>query len=61
MPKSNLEYWHDKIKSNIKRDAKVNKELRDKGWTVVRIWEHNLKKHYKRSINTILKAIGNEP
>ena len=58
MPKSNRVYWREKIKRNKKRDRTVTSELRSLGWTVVRVWEHNLKKHYKRSINKILKVIG---
>ena len=56
MPKSNLEYWQKKIRRNKRRDAAVTQELRSKGWTVLRVWEHNLKLHYKRSINKILKT-----
>lgn len=58
LPKSNLGYWQEKIGRNKRRDAAVNKELRAKGWHVLRIWEHSIKKHYSRSVNRILKAIG---
>ena len=57
MPKSNFEYWQKKIRRNKRRDAAVTQELRSKGWTVLRVWEHNLKLHYKRSINKILKTV----
>jgi len=57
MPKSNIEYWSQKISRNKARDRKVNNELREQGWTVIRIWEHNIKKHYNRSINKIINAI----
>lgn len=42
-PKSNQEYWEPKIKRNKKRDREVNKHYKDKGWEVIRIWEHDLK------------------
>lgn len=58
MPKSNAGYWKRKIEGNKRRDIKVTKELRSSGWVVVRVWEHNLRKHYKRSINKIFKVIG---
>lgn len=45
MPKSNKKYWIEKISRNIKRDRKVKKHYLDKGWKVVRIWEHDLKNH----------------
>lgn len=43
MPASNRDYWERKIGRNRERDKKVNRELRRSGWTVVRIWEHELK------------------
>ena len=43
-PKSNIEYWLPKIERNKKRDREVNVELRSRGWTVLRFWEHSLKR-----------------
>lgn len=43
MPKNNHEFWQKKLKSNQDRDIRVNEELRRRGWTVIRIWEHELK------------------
>lgn len=45
IPKSNIEFWNNKITTNKKRDRRVNVELKGKGWNVVRIWEHQLKKN----------------
>lgn len=36
-------YWRDKIERNRARDRKRNLELREMGWKVVRVWEHELK------------------
>jgi len=44
LPSSNFEYWSNKINSNLIRDKKVNKELKLRGWKVVRIWEHEINK-----------------
>lgn len=43
MPKSNLAYWQGKIETNRKRDRRQTKQLEEKGWRVLRIWEHELK------------------
>jgi DNA mismatch endonuclease (patch repair protein) len=43
MPASNRDYWERKIGRNAERDRSVNRELRRQGWTVVRIWEHEIK------------------
>lgn len=58
IPKSNKEYWVAKINQNKKRDYKVTKELRGKNWTVVRLWEHELKHNkYKRKMNQIKNIV----
>lgn len=43
-PKSNIDYWLPKIERNKRRDNAVNTELKRRGWTVVRFWEHSLKR-----------------
>lgn len=42
-PKDNKDYWQQKIFRNKKRDRTVNKTLAASGWTVIRIWECQLK------------------
>lgn len=42
-PKSNVDFWERKIARNIRHDREVSKKLRDNGWKVIRIWEHELK------------------
>jgi DNA (cytosine-5)-methyltransferase 1 len=43
--KSNKEFWHKKIESNIKRDNEVNERLRQEGWIVLRFWGDEIKKN----------------
>ncbi len=43
-PKTNAAFWRRKIARNKQRDRQFNRLLRAKGWTVVRIWEHSLRK-----------------
>jgi DNA mismatch endonuclease (patch repair protein) len=40
MPKANAEWWERKLKRNQERDAETDRRLREEGWEVVRIWEH---------------------
>lgn len=42
-PKDNEDYWQQKISRNKIRDKIVSKTLKSKGWTVIRIWECQLK------------------
>lgn len=44
MPKSNTEYWKNKIASNIKRDQTNLELLKAQGWNIIIVWECQLKK-----------------
>jgi DNA mismatch endonuclease (patch repair protein) len=39
-PKANAEWWEQKLKRNQERDTATDRTLREHGWKVVRIWEH---------------------
>ncbi|MBW9267608.1 MAG: very short patch repair endonuclease [Candidatus Thiodiazotropha sp. (ex. Lucinisca nassula)] len=39
-PKANAKFWREKIETNIKRDFDTDKRLVEKGWKVIRVWEH---------------------
>ena len=39
-PKSNTEYWDAKLERNALRDKEVNTALKERGWKVLRFWEH---------------------
>ena len=42
MPKTNAAWWTEKIAANMARDRRQTELLREEGWQVVRIWEHDL-------------------
>lgn len=39
-PKKNAAFWREKIHANMARDARIDAELASRGWTVMRVWEH---------------------
>lgn len=43
MPKSRLEFWKPKLEGNRARDTRWSTELTDAGWTVMTVWECQLK------------------
>lgn len=43
LPKSNVDFWKDKIERNIERDREAMQALLDSGWTVIRVWECELR------------------
>lgn len=42
-PKSNTEYWVEKIRRNTERDARHWSELKSLGWDALVVWECELK------------------
>jgi len=56
--KSNHDYWIPKIEGNMHRDEKVNELLRNAGWTVIRFWEHDIKKSLPACVEKVLAAIN---
>ena len=44
-PETRKEFWMKKIQSNVERDDKVNLQLKSDGWTVMRFWEHDVRKN----------------
>jgi DNA mismatch endonuclease, patch repair protein len=57
MPKSNKEYWEKKLKRNKNRDIEVNSIYKEKGWNILRIWEHELKENFIQVMNQITEFI----
>lgn len=47
------EFWQKKIRRNIERDRRVDAELKAAGWTVVRVWESDI----KRNVDSVIKKI----
>jgi len=41
-PATNRVFWQRKLKRNQRRDRIVDRALREAGWTVIRIWQHEL-------------------
>lgn len=60
IPKSNKKYWSEKILKNKKRDKLKEKILKESGWDVITIWEHDIlvkcsKEKTKESLRNITK------
>jgi DNA mismatch endonuclease, patch repair protein len=64
-PKSNVAYWSAKLRRNRTRDRKNRRALRALGFTVLRIWEHDLRQtklpKARRSLLRIFQKIENTP
>lgn len=42
MPESNADYWQGKLAAHRRRDRRIDREMKSRGWRVLRIWEHEL-------------------
>lgn len=54
---NNSEFWINKISKNRKRDDDVNKELLFLGWTVIRFWGDEIKKHTDECVKVVEETI----
>ena len=54
---NNSEYWTAKIRRNIERDNEVERLLRAEGWTVLRFWGKDIKKHTDECVRIIEETI----
>jgi DNA mismatch endonuclease, patch repair protein len=57
-PKQNAEFWRAKIANNQARDLLVTRQLRARGWRVLRLWEHELTRKYERRLLARLRRVG---
>jgi DNA mismatch endonuclease (patch repair protein) len=55
-PKENADFWRDKIETNRRRDKDTDRRLREAGWTVIRVWEHEDPVHAADRIAAAVRA-----
>lgn len=47
------DFWKSKISNNRERDAKNHRKLREMGWTVIRLWQHEIERDFERCIRRV--------
>ena len=57
-PNTREEFWADKISKNVARDSEVNQTLTEKGWAVLRFWEHEIKDDLEGCVSRVMEALG---
>jgi len=57
-PKTNIEFWVDKITSNRERDKINLQKLTDLGWNVLTVWECEIRHEYKHDITPLVDRIS---
>jgi DNA mismatch endonuclease (patch repair protein) len=51
------EWWVAKIERTVERDREVTAGLREQGWTVVRLWEHDILRDPDGCARSVLDAV----
>jgi len=59
--KSNADYWIKKIERNMQRDNENNAALQGLGYTVLRFWEHQVKKDLQSCLSLVRSFIESSP
>lgn len=54
---NNPDYWIKKIDANRQRDRKRNGQIRERGWTVVRLWESDIKEDPEAAADQVEAAL----
>lgn len=57
LPKTKINWWHDKINKTIQNDIDYKNELESNGWKILTIWECQLKPYEREK--TLTKIYNN--
>ena len=55
-PATRPDFWQEKFRSNVERDKRQLRQLRDRGWRVAVIWECALRRN--RADTTVARLVG---
>ena len=55
-PKSRAGFWRRKLEINRRRDRRVTKALRERGWHVAVVWECHLRENPTRTLDRALRT-----
>lgn len=57
LPKTNTEFWKNKISANVQRDVEVIRQITDIGYRVLIIWECSFKGKNKERLDSLFESI----
>jgi DNA mismatch endonuclease (patch repair protein) len=57
IPKSRLEYWEKKLHANVARDERNRAQLLAMGWSVIEVWECDIRKDIDGAVLTVQCAL----
>ena len=57
LPKSNLDYWREKLEKNVANDRLHERQLTEKGWKTITLWECELKKDFEGVMDNLVNSL----
>ena len=57
LPKTNTDFWENKISRNVARDAQIHEKLKTLGWYIIIVWECELKKDKNNKLRQLFTEI----
>lgn len=60
LPKTNVDFWRQKIGRNIERDADVTQHYVEEGWVILRFWEHEINNDFDHVIHVITHYVNRQ-
>lgn len=61
VPKTNTDFWVNKIEANKQRDCRKIDELQELGWKVIIVWECQLKRNlFSETMSALVSKINSE-
>lgn len=55
IPKTNVDFWAEKIRRNRERDERQKELLRSMGWNVLTVWECRLRPQYRERTLAVIE------
>jgi DNA mismatch endonuclease (patch repair protein) len=50
-------FWNEKIERNRERDRRVDREIREQGWRVLRLWDFEVEKSVEDCVARVKRAL----
>ncbi len=57
LPKSNLDYWREKLEKNVANDKLHEQQLTEMGWKTITLWECELKKDFEGVMDNLVNSL----
>ena len=58
IPKTNVEFWEKKFSENMANDEKNRLKLETSGWTVITLWECDIKRRFEATMQGLIQQVG---